>query len=103
MNIDLQNMEEQIIPILKNHGVEFAGLFGSVARGEAREDSDIDIVVRFSPQKQIGLFGFVGIRQDLSDMLQRNVDLFTENSIDKYIRAEVSRDLRVLYGQRQTL
>lgn len=96
-------LDKKITPILKSNGVEFAGVFGSFARGEEKENSDIDLVVRFSPQKRIGLFGFVGIQQDLSDILNRKVDLFTEDGIDKYIREEVAKDLKVLYGQRQAI
>ena len=103
MKDQIKQLEQTVIPILKSNDVEFAGVFGSYARGEAREDSDVDIVVRFSPQKSIGLFGFVGLEQTLSVELKRKVDLFTEDSVDKYIREEVSKDLKVLYGQRQIL
>ena len=94
-------LEKKISPILKSNDVEFAGVFGSYARGEQKDSSDIDIVVRFSPKKQIGLIGFVGLERILSEALNRKVDLFTETSVDKYIRDEVAKDLKILYGQRQ--
>lgn len=101
MNDQLKQLEEKITPILKSNDVEFAGVFGSFARGENRKNSDIDLVVRFSPKKSISLIGLVGIQQDLSGLLNKKVDLFIEDSIDKYIREEVAKDLKVLYGQRQ--
>ena len=99
----LINLEKKISPILKSNDVEFAGVFGSYARDEEKDGSDVDLVIRFSPQKKIGLFGFVGLEQALSSELKRKVDLFTEDSVDKYIRKEVSKDLKVLYGQRQSI
>lgn len=72
-------------------------MFGSFARGDATEDSDIDLLVKFS--QQIGLFGFVGVEQDLETSLGRKVDLATDKMIGKYIRESVFRDLKVIYDE----
>ena len=89
---------DTIIPILKSNHIAFAGLFGSYARGEETPDSDIDLLVRFD--KPIGLIKLVGIEYDLSDRLQKKVDLVTEGALSPYIKPHVLRDLKVLYGQR---
>ena len=49
-NDDLAAMAAKITPILEKNGAEYAGVFGSYARGQARPDSDVDIRVRFEPQ-----------------------------------------------------
>lgn len=60
---------QSIIPILEQNGVKFAGLFGSHARGEAREDSDIDILIGF--KKAVGLFGLTHLGNLLTDQLKK--------------------------------
>jgi len=81
--------------------VEFAGLFGSYARGEAKKSSDLDIVVRFSAPKT--LFDLVGLQQELSKKLGKKVDLGIEKSIHPYVRPNVAKDLKIVYGQRRYL
>ncbi len=78
--------------------MDYAGVFGSFARGEEKPESDIDILVRFN--KPIGLFDFIGLEQELSGNLKRKVDLVTENALSPYIKDSVMRDLRVFYGAR---
>ena len=89
--------KEKIVEICERNDIEFCAVFGSFARGEAGEDSDIDLLVRFS--KPIGLFGFAGVEQELAEALGRKVDLATENMIGKYIRESVTRDLKVIYDK----
>jgi len=52
----IQEIKRKSAPIFDRSGVEFAGIFGSFARGDAQSDSDVDMVVRFKEQK--GLFDF---------------------------------------------
>ncbi len=84
----------KIIEICRRNDISYCALFGSFARGDADEDSDIDLLVRFS--RPIG-WEFYGIAKDLQELLGRNVDLATENMLNKYIRESVLRDLRVIY------
>jgi hypothetical protein len=69
---------EQVIATLQAHepelrqcGVLHASLFGSVARGEAMPESDIDILIALEPDAPIGLFEYVGITQFLADLFPR--------------------------------
>jgi hypothetical protein len=79
--------KNQIVDFLRSHkedmirkyGVKKIGLFGSYARNEAKEDSDIDIVVEMDSH-QI-LRNFFALEQYLKEHLQKNVDLGTESSI----------------------
>jgi predicted nucleotidyltransferase len=89
---------EQINEICHNHDVAMLGVFGSAARGEATEGSDIDLLVRFSERK--GLLALVRLERILSEVLGRKVDLLTEAAISPYIRDNILNDLQVLYGSR---
>ena len=96
MNLALAE-KEKIVEICKRNDISYCALFGSFARGEATEASDIDLLVRFS--KPIGLFGFVGVEQELESALGRKIDLATEAMIGKYIRENVMRDLKIIYDE----
>ena len=71
MQIDV--IKTKTAPIFKRHNINEAYLFGSVARGDDTEGSDIDILARF--QKMGGLFGYMKVKHDLEDALGRTVDL----------------------------
>lgn len=89
---------KRIQPILESGDVEFAGVFGSRARTDARPDSDLDLLVRF--KKPIGLFHLIGLEQNIADELGIPVDLVTEASLCPYIRDRVLRDLQPIYGEK---
>ena len=88
--------KEKIVEICERNDIEFCALFGSFARGEATDESDIDLLVKFS--KPIG-WAFYGIAEELEKALGRKVDLATENMIGKRIRESVFRDLKVIYEE----
>ena len=85
-------------PVFREFNVAFAGVFGSYARGEQTEKSDIDLLVRFS--KVPGLFTFTKFQNKLSKILGIKVDLVTENALHPLMKEAVFNDLRVIYGQR---
>lgn len=71
-------------------GVASLSVFGSVARGEARPDSDVDILVSFS--KPVGLIEFIHLQQYLTDLLGRPVDLATEDALRPTMRPQILED-----------
>nr|WP_242042155.1 nucleotidyltransferase family protein [Leptolyngbya sp. FACHB-541] len=75
---------------LKTFGVKSLMLFGSVARDEARTDSDIDLLVEF--EYPVGLFTFVRLKRYLEKILESSVDLGTPDSIKPYLREPVFRE-----------
>ena len=89
---------EKITEICRANDVAMLGVFGSVARGEATEKSDIDLLVKFAERK--GLLALVRLERVLSETLGRKVDLLTEAAISPYIRENILSDLQVLYGSR---
>lgn len=74
----------QHMPEIRSFGVSRLALFGSVARGEDRPDSDIDILVEFSVP--IGLFEFVRVQRYLEGLLGRAIDLATPDAIRMEMR-----------------
>jgi hypothetical protein len=89
---------EKLIEICSRNDVAEIGVFGSFARGEANEQSDIDLLVRFSSRKS--LLDVVALERQLSNALGRKVDLLTEGAISPYLREGIMRDLKVIYEAR---
>jgi predicted nucleotidyltransferase len=79
--------------------VEFLGIFGSAARGESRPDSDVDLLIRFSPQAKVGYFKLFDIEQSLVSNFGKKVDLVTQDALSPYIKDRVYSDLQTIYGQ----
>lgn len=90
---------KKLVSFLTKQGAKKIGLFGSVARGEERPDSDIDVLVEFNEIKS--LFEMVGIELDLADILGKKIDLVTEGSLSPYIKDKVMKDLVVIYDERK--
>lgn len=89
---------KKLTHICQENDIAMLGVFGSVARGEDTEESDIDLLVRFSERK--GLLALIRLERIFSETLGRKVDLLTENAISPYIRDNILNDLQVFYGTR---
>ena len=77
---------------LKKFSVKDLYLFGSYAREEAGDDSDLDILVEFERDAQIGLFAFARLRRQLCELLGKEVDLVTPDAIRPEMRDEIFRE-----------
>ena len=86
---------KKLIEICRRNDVAMIGVFGSMARGEASAQSDIDLLVRFSERKS--LLALVKLEREVSTALGRKVDLLTEAAISPYLRDWIKADLQVLY------
>jgi hypothetical protein len=86
----LRENRDEILRIAAGHGGQDLRIFGSWARGEARPDSDIDILVKLDPGHS--LLDLIAIEQDLEDLLGCKIDVLTEASISPYIREQVLKD-----------
>lgn len=91
---NIQDIRRIVIPIAQKYKADKIDLFGSYARGEADEQSDIDLIVE---PGAMGGFSFAGFYADLEEAFQVPVDIITYNSCDDYILEEVLKDRRVLY------
>ena len=71
--MSLQEIKRKISPVLSKYGVKRAAVFGSTARGEDTVKSDIDLLVKVG-QLPFGIWGFVGLKQDLEKALGKKVE-----------------------------
>jgi hypothetical protein len=78
--------------------VKELALFGSVLRPDFRSDSDIDLLVEFTPGARVGLLRFIELQEDLSRAFGRKVDLVSKNGLRPLIRDEVLASAEVLYA-----
>lgn len=95
MNRNVEQIKNKILPTLKDAGVSRSSIFGSIVRGEAAEDSDVDILVEFPKGKT--LLDLVGLELELKNVLKRDVDLLTYRSISPYLKDIILREqVRIL-------
>lgn len=87
MKTSIRNIKKRIVPILKRYGVKRAAIFGSVARKEAKKNSDIDILVEI--KKDISLLDFVGLKLEIEQALGQKVDLVEYSTLKPFIKERV--------------
>lgn len=98
-NARLDVPKQQIASFCRRHHVKRLGIFGSAARGEAGDTSDIDLLVEFTPDASASLFDMVRMRDELSRLFGRKVDLATSTVLENpYRRRAILKDLRELYA-----
>lgn len=84
------------------HITEFA-LFGSVLRDDFRPDSDIDVLVTFSPNSRWSLFDWVDMKDELEALFDRRVDIADKEGLkNPYRRHEILRTHQVIYASKQS-
>ena len=93
------DLAEHVIAILRAHeaelrraGIRHLSLFGSVARGEAEADSDVDLVVEFDPAAEMDLIRLVALERHIGETLGRSVEILPEPIENPRLRANVERD-----------
>lgn len=99
--MSVQQLQQTITEYFSNQPVLKAWLFGSYARGEEREDSDVDIMVTLDREAHVGLFKLSGMRLDLQDRIGKEVDLVTEKGLLPFARESVNNDRILVYERAQ--
>jgi predicted nucleotidyltransferase len=99
MSMTTANLAEHVITTLRAHeaelrraGIRRLSLFGSVARGDAEADSDVDLAAELDPDARIGLFALAALERRLSELLGRPVDLLPEPVEKPRLRINIERD-----------
>ena len=92
--MNINELKELLTPVFQQNKVKKAALFGSRARGDAREDSDYDFLVEFEPNAG---WAYFGLPSELEEVLDKKVDTITYWSLDRqpdYFRNKVLEDAR---------
>lgn len=96
MFMNTEQMTQMIAEYFKTQPVLKAWIFGSYARSEETESSDVDILVILDYSQPIGL-KFFGMYEDLKELLGRPVDLVSDRTLAPFARASVERDKKLVY------
>ena len=89
--------EKSLASYCQRNKIVYLGLFGSYARGEARKDSDIDVLIKFAKNSGVGLFDLIRIEQELSQLFHRPVEVVTK--LNKHVKPYIEKDMLTLYGK----
>ncbi len=91
---DIHRQRDTVMRIAARHGASNVRLFGSVARGEERPDSDIDLLIDLDPERGFG--DYLGLAEELEALLRRPVDLLLARSLSPFFRPYIEADARPL-------
>lgn len=93
----LEEIKENIKPLVAKYGIIRAGIFGSHARGDINENSDIDLIFDFA--KDFGLIELSGLKISLEERLGKKVDIVEFSSLDPIIMDKVLSEVVLIYEQ----
>lgn len=88
---------DRLREVCERYGVARLEVFGSVSRGEATPDSDIDLLYELKPEARLG-FAFFDLEDDLAALFGRPVDLVPRDGINKYLREAILADAQAFYA-----
>ena len=94
----MNDLMSKAIPVFQKYGVIRASLFGSTARGDNNNKSDIDLLI--SPAAGTTLFDMVGIKNDLEAVLEKPVDLLTYNGLNPLLKDQILKQQEIIYEKR---
>lgn len=75
-------------------------LFGSYVNGKPRKNSDIDVLIEFTPTARVGYFKLAEIQREMNNAVKKKIDLLTPEAVSKYFRAEVLKQAETIYEKR---
>ena len=93
--MNINDIKNKINPILKRNDVKRAAVFGSAARGEAKKNSDVDILIKFKKDNKT-LFDLVGLKIELEEKLNKKVDVLTYDSIHPLLRNIILKEQKII-------
>ena len=98
MVFSIEDIKKRVIPIVIKYGINTFSLFGSYARGDATEDSDLDFVM---DKGELRGLQYVSLVQDLEDEFDCHVDVISKGSSNKKFLEAVSKDEVLLYERKR--
>jgi hypothetical protein len=98
MPLQIAVNSERIAEFCRKHHIRKLAFFGSVLREDFRPDSDVDVLVWFQPEHIPGLLRLMGMQNELTDLIGRQVDLRTPDELSRHFRDEVVTEAEVQYA-----
>ncbi|MCY7351793.1 MAG: nucleotidyltransferase domain-containing protein [Cytophagaceae bacterium] len=95
--LTINEIRAKVAPYFRDKPVRRAYVFGSLARQEATERSDVDILVELDAAKTVGLIEYIKLMDGLEALLQRKVDLVAEDGLSRFIKPQVDREKILIY------
>ena len=92
--MDVEEIKRKAAPVLRRYDVARAAVFGSMARGDGTQDSDIDLLVEFKGRKS--LLDLAGLKLELEELLGRQVDVVTYASLHPLLRNRILAEQRAI-------
>ena len=96
--LQIQIPLDAVEKVCRKYQVRELSVFGSALRPDFKTQSDIDLLVSFEPEAQIGLIVFLGFQRELSELLGRKVDLVPKGGLRPLIRDQILAQAQVLYA-----
>jgi hypothetical protein len=98
MSLRIEVDRQSIARFCRRNGIRRLSFFGSVLHDDFGPDSDVDVLVEFEPDAAVGLFEFVDLQQEMSELVGRDVDLRTPAGLSHFFRDEVVSSAEVAYA-----
>src|SRR3989338_4109631 len=92
-----QKIKEAVEKDPLKENIQKVSLFGSYVHGSFKNDSDVDVLIEFTPTASIGFFELARIKRNMEKHADKEVDLLTPEAISKYFREEVLKEAEIIY------
>jgi len=99
MSVKIPVSTDRIAEFCRRNRIRRLAFFGSVLRDDFTPESDVDVLVEFESGARVGLIGFAGMENELSELIGRKVDLNTAGFLSPYFRDEVLQEAEAVYEQ----
>jgi len=93
----VKTKQEQIVEICRRYRVKELSLFGSTARGDFDDESDVDLLVEFDPEAEVGFLTLSRLQRELAAIIQRPIDLVPKLGLKPVIKQDVLAGTELLF------
>ena len=98
MNLEISLLKKELEPLFRSYNLNKAAVFGSVAKGTSDANSDVDILISAPPN--LSLLNIIQLKNEITDILGKEVDLIEYTAIKPIIRDSILKDQVVIYEKR---
>lgn len=99
MNLQVSISNTAIRDFCRAHAVRTLSVFGSAVRSDFNRDSDVDVLIELAPDARIGLVTLQRMRDELTEIFGRPVDLLTRDGLNRHIRDQILSEAQVIHAE----